>query len=102
VWKGDTSSDEIDGHMTIYPLVYDIFSDENIKQRALTIHLGQSNATVSEHICKHKFVCLFVWFVCLFVCSFIYLFVVQSYVCSSIVMFVVESFVVLLKHELIL
>ena len=28
-WKGDTSSDEVVGHMFTYPLVYDLVAEDN-------------------------------------------------------------------------
>lgn len=32
-WKGDTSSDEVVGHMWVYPLVYDLVAKEEAEKK---------------------------------------------------------------------
>jgi hypothetical protein len=49
IWKGDTSSDEIDGHYFVYAVYYDLVADEKEKEqiravvRRATDHLMQNN-----------------------------------------------------------
>lgn len=48
-WKGDTSSDELDGHYFLYPIYYDLVADEKEKEelraaiRRITDHLLENN-----------------------------------------------------------
>ncbi len=49
IWKGDTSSDELDGHYFIWAIYYDLVADEDEKEqirgvvRRVTDHLMQNN-----------------------------------------------------------
>lgn len=49
-WKGDTSSDEIVGHMFAYPIFYDLVAEGEMKERAKSlVH------RIMSHIVDHNF-----------------------------------------------
>lgn len=49
-WKGDTSSDEIVGHMFAYPLFYDLVADDKMKTRVKNLV-----QRIMDHIVDNKF-----------------------------------------------
>jgi len=48
-WKGDTSSDEVDGHYFAYAIYYDIVADSQEKQE-----IRQYVARITDHILDHN------------------------------------------------
>jgi len=49
-WKGDTSSDELVGHMFAYPIFYDLVADASYKERVRSlVH------RIMTHIVEHQF-----------------------------------------------
>lgn len=49
-WKGNTSSDELDGHYFIYPIYYDLVADETEKQS-----LVSSIRRITDHLLAHNY-----------------------------------------------
>ena len=49
-WKGDTSSDEIVGHMFAYPLFYDLVAEGKMKERVKSLV-----QRIMDHIVDHNF-----------------------------------------------
>jgi Two component regulator propeller len=49
-WKGDTSSDEIVGHMFAYPLFYDLVAEGKMKERVRSLV-----QRIMDHIVDHNF-----------------------------------------------
>ncbi len=49
-WKGNTSSDELDGHYFIYPLYYDLVADESEKKS-----LVSSIRRITDHLLAHNY-----------------------------------------------
>ena len=56
-WKGDTSSDEVVGHMFAYPLVYDLVAEDNAAMKEEVMNL------VDDIIGKFAYVCAYITFV---------------------------------------
>ncbi len=49
-WKGDTSSDELDGHFFAYAVYYDAAADDAEKKE-----IGEYVSRIIDHIIKHDF-----------------------------------------------
>lgn len=49
-WKGDTSSDELDGHYFAYAVYYDLCADEEQKQQ-----IREVVARITDHILQHGY-----------------------------------------------
>ncbi len=49
-WKGDTSSDEIVGHMFLYGIAFDLLPDESLKR-----HIAKTAARIMNHILDHGY-----------------------------------------------
>jgi len=49
-WKGDTSSDELDGHYFIYPIYYDLVADETEK-----VELRAVIQRITDHLLKNSY-----------------------------------------------
>jgi hypothetical protein len=49
-WKGDTSSDEMDGHFLAYALAYDLLPDEELKKK-----LRRTVARIADHLIEHGY-----------------------------------------------
>ena len=49
-WKGNTSSDELDGHYFIYPIYYDLVADAKEKES-----LRESIRRITDHLLSHNY-----------------------------------------------
>jgi hypothetical protein len=49
-WKGDTSSDELVGHLFAYSVVYDLAADDDLKKR-----LRGAVARIADHLIDHHY-----------------------------------------------